>query len=207
MKLSDALVYLKKGMKLYFNDELTVIYERPYDEKYFLGKVEGEDGKMLYRFKYKQIDPSMIISESMELEEAKQILTEAGYIVEGSMNLKDKIINAKKFNLEKEKEKIITFFTKHGFNLGKSKGDEIVFIYDDKHLDVDCTVELYVDEKYGDLRVYSIINNDEDKQNDDYYYDTWYADFYQDVLDTITELELAPAEDYENYVPDGDIED
>ena len=37
----------------------------------------------------------------MELNEAKQILKKAGLIVEGSMSLKDKIANAKKFNSSK----------------------------------------------------------------------------------------------------------
>lgn len=35
----------------------------------------------------------------MKLNEAKQILEENGFIIEGSMNLDDKIINAKKFNI------------------------------------------------------------------------------------------------------------
>lgn len=35
----------------------------------------------------------------MELKEAKEILKKAGYIIEGSLNLDDKIENAKIFNL------------------------------------------------------------------------------------------------------------
>lgn len=47
----------------------------------------------------------------MELNEAKEILKENGFILEGSMSLEDKIANAKKFNaVNEDKKEIIEAF-------------------------------------------------------------------------------------------------
>lgn len=53
----------------------------------------------------------------MNLNEANKILKNAGYIIEGSMSLKDKIANAKQFNagIDKMKKKMQSIFSSKYF--------------------------------------------------------------------------------------------
>ena len=72
----------------------------------------------------------------MKLNEAKQILNKNGYLLEGSMSLKDKIANAKKFNNSSFKDDITEMIDNlnndyHGtwqFRLDEYKKSELAII-------------------------------------------------------------------------------
>lgn len=85
----------------------------------------------------------------MELNEAKEILKNAGYLVEGSMSLKDKIANAKQFNagIDEMKKDAVNIF-KQAF-------------YDDEVTDnEDGTYTIVPDRDYDIKAIYKWDDND-----------------------------------------------
>lgn len=73
-KISDMKNKLKDGDKVEIFGSV-VIFDMPYNKQAFAGHVEGED--KTYKWYYRDI--KKIITESMDLQEAKQILTNQGY--------------------------------------------------------------------------------------------------------------------------------
>ena len=77
----------------------------------------------------------------MKLDEAKARLNKAGFLVEGSMSLKDKIANAKQFNagIDEMKKDAVNIF-KQAFHEDEvtDNGDSTYTVVPDKDYDIEA---------------------------------------------------------------------
>lgn len=77
----------------------------------------------------------------MKLDEAKKILNKAGFLVEGSMSLKDKIANAKQFNagIDEMKKDAVNIF-KQAFHEDEvtDNGDGTYTVVPDRDYDIEA---------------------------------------------------------------------
>lgn len=107
----------------------------------------------------------------MRLEEAKQILTENGFLIEGSMSLEDKIANAKKFNAPTGECIIMIYDYVNNFDFDPYKGfvgeDEFVeTVKEAKVFDLNDMESIKADVK--DCLKYAIMDNLDNLQSEVY---------------------------------------